>query len=521
MGTAPMNLQGCSVRASTGDIWGVSRWLVRVGTWVLLAAAWVGVSSSQGLAAPGAGSKGAELDDNRPGGGDQSSEDQLVEVRNQLIESSERNDSTNRFLGKLAEHHERSEQYRAAALVYAHLAGLYPEEPHYGFKTAQMHAYAGDDEEAILLLRTLRDRNPDDYDSSVLLARVYGWSGRWSQAEQVILDLEKAYPNDPEIDKLRGDLLYYQGRFPEARRQYEKVLERRTQDPDAMRSLAKTYLALGEVDRAKTLRPALAEAGETETVRQIDAVDKTIDKPFRLDIAPMYAINVDRDDWVGGRATLMYAINERVALGGGLDVQSRLDLDSTNVMLLLLGAFRPADRFGLEVELGFTPSADFRPTFSGRLTGTIGVVDWLDLMFYYRVMNFRDGAAGDDLWVNQVGPGIGLHFGPVSLGVSYRLTIFDQDELDIGHLGVLDLRIQLPKRWALLGSAAYGDGTEVFYDPNPVIQNALTLMGGVEYSFKDGHGIRGLYSFFTTDPEREDPDGLYQHGITLHYFVHF
>lgn len=64
-------------------------------------------------------------------------------------------------------------------------------------------------------------------------------------------------------------------------------------------------------------------------------------------------------------------------------------------------------------------------------------------------------------------------------------------------------------------------GTEVFFDPTAIVQDVLTIHGGIGYRFNSHHSLRGIYTFLTTDPEFVEPEALYQHGMTLHYSVLF
>jgi tetratricopeptide (TPR) repeat protein len=439
-----------------------------------------------------------------------------------LDEYRQRDVESLRFLEGLARRNEADKKFADAAAVYAHIGTLYPDDTYWPFKAAQMHAFAGEYDQAILLARAVREREPRNLDAGLLLARLYGWTGQWTQSDQLHAELEAAHPNEPAITKSRGDLLYYQGRYAEARVQYEKYLQTRTQDPEALRSLSKTYVALGETERAEALRAPLAEAGDTAAADDIDKAGERDDLAFRFDVSPSYSINMERPDWFGIRSTLGYTITEGVSIGAGFDLSSRRDIDATDVMILVVGGFRPSKRFTIDVELGFTPGADYRPLFLGRVVPRVSVVDWFDVFLFYQIMSFEDGvSSGNNLLVNQIGPGLGFHFGPVSIDLSYKATLFDEDSLDLGHLYSLDLRAQLHPQWYLLGSAAYGDSTEVFFDPAPVIRDTLTLVGGLEYLIDDRQGIRGIYTFFTTDPPREDPGGLYQHTITAHYWVRF
>jgi tetratricopeptide (TPR) repeat protein len=459
-------------------------------------------------------------------------EQQVDELQQTLDELEYEGERSNRFLVELAGRLEADKKHADAARVYEFLHTVDATETHWAWKTAQMHAYAGEYGTAVMELRALLEAYPDHIDALTLLARVYGWNRQWTPAHAAVDELRERHPESLDAYSIRGDLLFQQGRYEESIRNYEQYLAERPQDPDVLRSLARAYMAVGEKDKAGRLTESLVELGDEETVQRIEAAESVDEQYVRVDLSLMYGINVDRSDWLTFRGTVGYDFTPEVFLGAGIEVSSRFDLDTSDPTILLIGGFRPYEALSIEMELGFTPDATFRPAFYGWILPRWGVLEWLDVFAFYRLMVFNDAVSVDnDLLVNEVGPGLGFHIGIASIDLQYHAVIFDESALDVGHLLRGDVRVAIDAHWAVFGGASYGRNTEVFFDlvdigaATPalaaIVKNTLAVGLGVEYAWSERHGLRASYNFFTTDPENDDPAGLYQHGIGLHYWGKF
>jgi hypothetical protein len=372
---------------------------------------------------------------------------------------------------------------------------------------------------------------PTYMDAKLMLARVHAWNGRYQEADRVLADVRATEPKSAEPYVVMGDVLYWQGRYPEADRQYQRALELAPLDKAAMRSAARNYLAMGELDKAEAMAPGLADAGDTETIRRIQNARGGGEDPFRVDAAYTWYMNLDRDDWHGVHAAFSYAISEAALIGLSADVMIREDLPGTDtdLMLAVFGSFRPVEWLRIDTSLGFTPDPDFRPAFRFDLKPVFSLASWIDMYAAYTLWNFGDAGAtlGEDLWINQIGPGIVLHMGPVDLDLSYRASLYDSG-VDPGHLGKAHLDVRIITEFKMFAGAAYGEGVEVFYTQRaagiePVIQDSLTVLGGFGVDITPQHGIDLTWSYWTTDPNRDNQPvvGIFQHSLTAHYFARF
>lgn len=429
-------------------------------------------------------------------------------------------DSTLEFVQSLAGELEKNEDWLRAAQVYQHLHERFPEDLRYRFKNAQMLAFGKEYDLAVERLKAMNAEYPDFVDGRMFLARVEAWRGNWVQADEILRTRLAEDPKDMNVYLIRGDILFYQNRFEEAARQYEYFLMQYPQDAEALRSAARAYLAQGDTRRAERLAVPLKAAGDVQTaqtIRHASAADTT----YRVDVAPTLAINIRREAWQSLRASLLVDLTDDVALGGGLDMHHRGDLGAFNASLFALGGFRLHEMVNIDLELGFTPSSDFLPAFYGRLIGRFPVTKYIQPYVTYGIVDYKDAAAGDDdLLVNQLGPGFVIHAGILSLDLAYKATFFNVD-VDVGHLITGAVHLALPSDWWIFAGAGFGKGTEVFFDPTAIVQDVLTIHGGIGYRFNSHHSLRGIYTFLTTDPEFVEPEALYQHGMTLHYSVLF
>ena len=451
--------------------------------------------------------------------------DEQEQLRLRLEKAAMNDDQTRRSLEELAGSLERRKLWSDAGLVYRHIIDTYGSTPSLQFKSGQMLAYAGEYDACVLVMRDLLDEVPEHTDGALLLARVYAWQGQFDQTKALVEAIRTREPDNLDIVLLTADMLYWQKRFPEAERQYDRYLYDRPEDPHALRATARNYLALGDFERAERMTGALENVGDTETIQQIaDAQSPAVEHPFRVDLAYTFFLNLDRQDWHGVVGAFSYALSNAVSLGLSAELQYRADLPGgdSDVMLTLFGGFKPADWLTIEADVGFTPEPDFRPSFRMHLQPTFRLADFMDAYIYYTLWTFGDAVAvGDSLWINQVGPGLIFHMGPVDLDLSYRASVFD--DADVGHLGVLHVDWRVIDELRLFAGASYGKGVEVFFDPSAIIQDSMTVLGGAGWDFHPQHGVNLTWAYLTTDPDRDNKPvvGLFQHSLTAHYHVRF
>ncbi len=112
-----------------------------------------------------------------------------------------------------------------AKLLFEKLLETYPEEGELIVLLAETDIELGKEDEAILVLEKLPHDDPSYPQSLLLLADLYQMQGLFEVSEQKLLQAKAILPNEVIIDFAIGELFAEQGKFLEARRAYEKVLE--------------------------------------------------------------------------------------------------------------------------------------------------------------------------------------------------------------------------------------------------------------------------------------------------------
>lgn len=440
-------------------------------------------------------------------------------------------------LEAMAQQREQQQKWGEAAQLYELIADVWGPSPAVHFRAARALAFAGDHERAARWLDRLREEDPNNKDAMLLEARIYAWGGHYQKAAALVEQAKAAGVDTEEPYLVLGDMLYWQGRYEEARAQYELALQRAPQSTQAMRSAARNLLAMGDQAGAERFAPGLRDAGDLETVRMIQAGPDQVAgaHPWRIDLAYTLFLNLDRSNWHGVSAALSYKFSPAATLGIATDIQIREDLPSTEVdpYLSIFGSFKPADWFRFDVDLGFTIEPLFRPAFRAHVQPFFRAADWLELYIYYAISDYQraDATRTGDLWINQIGPGLLFHAGPVSIDVSYRASLYSESTLDPGHLGALRIDWQVIDVFRLFAGAAYGSAVEVFYQESAVlagnvdavIQDSMSVLAGLGWDFHPQHGIDLTWSYWTTDPNRDNQPvvGIFQHSLTAHYAVRF
>lgn len=113
-----------------------------------------------------------------------------------------------------------------AKALYDRLLEAYPEEGELLVLLAETHIDLGNEEEAILVLERINEKDPSYPQSLLLLADLYQMDGLYEVSEQKLLKAKDILPDEVIVDFALGELYAEQGKFLEAIRVYEKVLEK-------------------------------------------------------------------------------------------------------------------------------------------------------------------------------------------------------------------------------------------------------------------------------------------------------
>ncbi|WP_026581072.1 tetratricopeptide repeat protein [Bacillus sp. J33] len=113
-----------------------------------------------------------------------------------------------------------------AKALYERLLEAYPEEGELLVLLAETHIDLGNEEEAILVLERINEKDPSYPQSLLLLADLYQMDGLYEVSEQKLLKAKDILPDEVIVDFALGELYAEQGKFLEAIRVYEKVLEK-------------------------------------------------------------------------------------------------------------------------------------------------------------------------------------------------------------------------------------------------------------------------------------------------------
>lgn len=113
-----------------------------------------------------------------------------------------------------------------AKTLYERLLEAYPEEGELLVLLAETHIDLGNEGEAILVLERISEQDPSYPQSLLLLADLYQMDGLFEVSEQKLLKAKNILPDEVIVDFALGELYAEQGKFLEAIRVYEKVLEK-------------------------------------------------------------------------------------------------------------------------------------------------------------------------------------------------------------------------------------------------------------------------------------------------------
>lgn len=442
-----------------------------------------------------------------------------------LEQQSARDSRIDRSLRGLAESLERRGSWADAARAHELIYDLYEPTPDRALRAARAIAFSGDTERAEQRLKRLITEHPDAVDAILVLSRLLFWQGRNDEATSLVLSALDVDPGRFDAVVLAARIKTVDGDEEAASAYWDQALEMAPQETDVVAQVARGHLAANRPDRARILRRTLVAAGDVDTVRMIDEYTPPVSSyDFRADVAYTHALNQDREPWHEVSAGLAWRASEAATVGARVDTQIRDDFGGgdTDVFIAFTGRFRSTRWLNLDLEVGFTPEPDYRPMVSFLFQQTFQLADFADFYVYNKLWSFRDAVAvGDNLWINQVGPGFIWHFGPVDIDMSYRACLFD--DADPGHFGVLRVDVRpLDVVWFLTG-ASYGNGAEIYFAGEAVTQDTLSVFAGFGFSPAARYGLELIWSYYTTDPDGDDQPvtGLVQNTITGHWFARF
>jgi tetratricopeptide (TPR) repeat protein len=112
-----------------------------------------------------------------------------------------------------------------AKALFKRLLESYPEEGELLVLLAEAHMELGEEDEAILVLERLNEADASYPQSLLLLADLYQMQGLYEVSEQKLLQAKAILPEEVIIDFALGELYAEEGKFLEATRCYERVIE--------------------------------------------------------------------------------------------------------------------------------------------------------------------------------------------------------------------------------------------------------------------------------------------------------
>ncbi|MGD6856927.1 tetratricopeptide repeat protein [Bacillus infantis] len=101
----------------------------------------------------------------------------------------------------------------------------YPDEGELLVLLAELHIDLANEEEAMLVLERISEKDPSYPQALLLLADLYQMEGLYEVSEQKLLKAKSILDEEVIIDFALGELYLEQGKFIEAIKSYEKVLE--------------------------------------------------------------------------------------------------------------------------------------------------------------------------------------------------------------------------------------------------------------------------------------------------------
>jgi tetratricopeptide (TPR) repeat protein len=139
--------------------------------------------------------------------------------------------------------------------LYGNLLQYYPGEGELLIELAEVLVEMDNEEEAIETLAELDEEDPTYPRALLLLADLYQMQGLFEVSEQKLLQAKKLLPDEPVIDFGLGELYSETGRFLEAIRHYQSLIQKGTTElggTNVHQRLAEAYSVGGAFEEALT-----------------------------------------------------------------------------------------------------------------------------------------------------------------------------------------------------------------------------------------------------------------------------
>ena len=285
------------------------------------------------------------------------------------------------------------------------------------------------------------------YDHRFLKARLLAWDGQYVRAERELDALMSAYPDNPDLQLMRGNVAYYQGDLDTAEANYQTVLDRFPEYMDARDGLYNVSQA----------RAAGVSSGRYT---------------WRIDGGVGFS-DLNQDGFSNWNDQFLRAeyVRDTLAYHGSVQRYDRFDTTNYELKAGVSDAVRGGWDWG--VEAGFTPDALFRPDFSagGRVARAIELPNGVTL---YPNVTYRydDYAAGA---IHNLQPGVTAYL-ENEMELTGRLIGTFQDEAsnEIGYL----VQGRMPVTDQLSANIGYANAPETI---NGIAISTQSVFGGVSY----------------------------------------
>ncbi|RIW33142.1 hypothetical protein D3H55_12215 [Bacillus salacetis] len=202
------------------------------------------------------------------------------------------------------------------------LLAKYPGEGELIVMLAEVHVELDDEEGALDLLSGMGETDPDYPRALLLQADLFQMQGLFEVSEQKLIQAKNLLADEPVIDFALGELYLEIGKFLEAIRSYESVLQS-----------GKTNV--GGVDVHQRMGEALSAGGDFE--QALDHYEKALDEHLEINTLFGYAFTAYQAGYYARAIEKLEAVKE-------------LDPDYTSVYLLLSKAYEHEEELEKSLE---------------------------------------------------------------------------------------------------------------------------------------------------------------------------
>lgn len=310
-------------------------------------------------------------------------------------------------------------------------------------------------DQALVILSQENTELRNGYDHRFLKAKILSWAGQHKQAQAELDDLMSEYPDNPDLQFVRGNLEYYQGNFSAAERYYQTVLNKYPSYQDARTGLENVRKAKSNGQKNVSQKWRIDGGVGLSDFNQ-DELAAWNTQFLRVEYAPdtlAYHVSADRYERFG----------------------------TTNVQIK--GGIADAVRGGWDwgVEAGVTPNALFRPKLSagGRLGRALETKN--GTVFYPNITyRYDDYEAGG---IHNIQPSVitYLENGIVLTG-SVIGTVQDSEQDQFGWL----VRGLVPASDKLDINFGFANAPETI---NGIAITTQSLFGGLTYAMQDNFDL--------------------------------